>query len=127
MRLRAAVLMVATGVAVAACGGGGSGDGGVGPDLEIERRMGFSVIVAQTGGVLEIGFNADRDSDRGEAFDITDSLWRIGDGPWNEPPVTCVGRGQRVEMGVAKVQNEARPGLLKERVVWIACLPSAEG
>jgi hypothetical protein len=73
-----------------------------------------------------IGFSADRNAASGEAFDITQAVWRQQDGPWNEPPVTCVGRGQRVELGVSQVQNESQPGLLMDRVVWIACLAPPE-
>ena len=109
----------------AACGGGDGGDV-TGPDLEVERRTGFAVIVETSGDTIEIGFSTDRDSDSGEAFDVTDALWRIQDGPWNEPPVTCVGKGQRIELGISNVQNESRPGLLAERVIWVSCLASAD-
>jgi len=89
--------------------------------------MGFAVIVDQTAGGIEIGFSADRDSESGEAFDVTDALWRIEDGPWNEPPASCIGKGQRLELGISSVQNETRPGLLKERVIWLSCLPPTDG
>jgi len=111
-------------IVTAACGGDG-GDG-AGPDLEVERRIGFAVIVDDSGDGMEIGFSNDRDADSGEAFDVTDALWRIQNGPWNEPPVTCVGKGQRVELGISNVQNESRPGLLAERVVWVSCLAAAD-
>jgi hypothetical protein len=117
--------LVALALVLTACGD--AGGGGTGPDLEIERRIGYAVIVNDSGLTLEIGFNADRDAESGEAFDLTDALWRVEDGPWNEPPVTCVGKGQRVELGLASVQNETRPGLLHERVVWLSCLASADG
>jgi hypothetical protein len=58
---------------------------------------------------------------------VTDALWRVEEGAWNEPPVTCLGRGQRVELGIVDAQNEARPGLLRETVVWIACLSPGDG
>ena len=88
--------------------------------------IGFAVIVDASGDTIEIGFSNDRDADSGEAFDVTDALWRIQDGPWNEPPVTCVGKGQRVELGISNVQNESRPGLLAERVIWVSCLAAAD-
>lgn len=116
--------VAAVALAVSACGGVG-GDGG-GPDLEIERRVGYAVIVDDTAAAMEIGFSTERNAESGEAFDVGDALWRIEDGPWNEPPVTCLGRGQRVELGIASVQNEAKPGLLKDRVVWISCLAPPE-
>lgn len=124
MKARVAGL-VAIALAIAACGSNGGGT--VGADLEVERRMGFAVIVDQTAGGIEIGFSADRDSQSGEAFDITNALWRIEDGPWNEPPVSCIGKGQRIELGISNVQNETRPGLLKERVIWLSCLPPTDG
>lgn len=100
-----------------ACGG----DTGT-TSLEIESTVGYAVIVEQIGEQIEIGLNSDRDATAGEAYDVTHAIWRVADGPWNEPPVTCIGRGQRVELGVTMVENEARPGLLKERVVWLVCL-----
>lgn len=115
--------MTAATLILGACAGGGSEGGG----LEIERRTGYAVVVDQSAGGVEIGFSADRDAASGAGFDVSTSLWRLDDGPWNEPPVTCLGRGQRVELGIAEVQNEARPGLLEERVVWIACLSPEEG
>ena len=90
--------------------------------LDIETRTGYAVIVEETADSLSIGFNADRDAPAGEAFDVTQAIWRVGDGPWNEPPVSCLGRGQRVQLGITQVENEARPGLLEERVVWLVCL-----
>jgi hypothetical protein len=57
---------------------------------------------------------------------VTESVWRIEDGPWIEPPVECLGKGQRIELGISQVENEQRPGLLKERVVWVACLAPEE-
>lgn len=92
------------------------------PDLEIERRVGFAVVVEERFDGVSIGFNTERDAASGEGFEVGEAVWRIDDGPWNEPPVTCLGRGQRIEIGVTQVQNVERPGLLQERVVWLACL-----
>lgn len=97
-----------------------------GTDLDIERRLGYAVVVDDEGDQLMVGFSEDRNAASGEAFDITQAVWRIEDGPWNSPPVTCVGRGQRVELGIAQVQHEAQPGLLNDRVVWISCLAPAQ-
>jgi hypothetical protein len=49
-------------------------------------------------------------------------VWRVENGPWNQPPVTCIGKGQRIELGVSQVQNEIQPGLLMPRVIWVGCL-----
>jgi len=103
---------------VVACGGGTS----TSSDLDVERRTGYSVIVETRSDGASIGFASDRDAVSGEEFDVTEAVWRIDDGPWIEPPVTCLGKGQRVEIGVTQVESESRPGLLKERVVWVACL-----
>jgi hypothetical protein len=113
-------VLVAVGLLVAACGG----DGGAttGPDLDVERQIGYAVIVEERADGLSIGFNADRDAEAGDEYDVSESIWRIEDGPWIEPPVTCLGKGQRVELGISQVENEERPGLLKDRVVWVACL-----
>jgi hypothetical protein len=102
---------------VTACGGG------TGPtSLEIDTTTGYAVIVEQVGAEISIGLNANRDATAGEAYDVSQAIWRIDEGRWNEPPVTCLGRGQRVELGIAMVENQSRPGLLKERVVWLVCL-----
>ncbi len=93
-----------------------------GADLEIERRIGFAVIVEERADGASIGFSIDRDASAGQEFDVTGAVWRIDQGPWNEPPVACIAKGQRVELGIAQVENAQRPGLLKDRVVWIACL-----
>ena len=124
MKSRMAGLVAMT-LVMAACGGDGGGAGGL--DLEIERRTGFAVIVNDFPTGIEIGFSTDRDAESGEAFDVTDALWRIEDGPWNEPPVSCIGKGQRLELGLSSVQNEGRPGLLKERVIWLSCLAPTDG
>ena len=113
-RLAALVTLLAL---VTACG-----EGSTGPDLAIERRLGFAVIVEERPDGLSIGFADDRDAATGEEFDVTDAMWRVDDGPWNEPPVECLGRGQRIELGISRVQNADRPGLLKDRVVWVSCL-----
>jgi hypothetical protein len=102
-----------------ACGGGAVSTG---PDLAVDRRTGYAVIVEMRADGLSIGFSTDRDALAGEEYDVSRSLWRIEDGPWIEPPVSCLGRGQRVELGISQVENEARPGLLKDRVIWVACL-----
>lgn len=114
---RIAPALVALALASGACAADATGT-----SLDIETRTGYAVIVEETAGSLSIGFNADRDAAAGEAFDVTQAVWRVGEGPWNEPPVSCLGRGQRVRLGITQVENEARPGLLKERVVWLVCL-----
>lgn len=103
-------------VTVTACGGGRAST-----SLEIETVVGYAVIVEEVGEQISIGLNSDRDATAGDAYDVSQAIWRIEDGPWNEPPVTCVGRGQRVELGISMVENETRPGLRKERVVWLVC------
>ncbi len=124
MKARMAVVVAAV-LAVTACGS--EGGSSTGPDLQIERRDGFAVIVDESAGTIEIGFSTDRDAESGEAYDVTAALWRIEDGPWNEPPVSCIGKGQRLELGISSIQNEARPGLLKERVIWVSCLAATDG
>jgi len=109
--------LVALGLAATACAADAADT-----SLDIETRTGYAVIVEEAADSLSIGFNADRDAPAGEAFEVTQAVWRVGDGPWNEPPVTCLGRGQRVQLGITQVENESRPGLLKERVVWLVCL-----
>jgi hypothetical protein len=112
--------LIAFGLVAAACGGDGGST--TGPDLDVERQIGYAVIVEQRVDGLSIGFNADRDAVAGDEYDVSESIWRVEDGPWIEPPVTCLGKGQRVELGISQVENETRPGLLKDRVVWVACL-----
>ena len=129
MLRKAAVIAVIAALALiaAGCGDDTSTADPAGADLAIERSVGFAVVVDDTGSSLMIGFNADRDAAAGESFDISQAVWRIDDGPWNEPPVTCVGRGQRVELGISQVQSETQPGLLNDRVIWISCLaPESE-
>jgi len=108
---------------VSACAGDTDSTG---PDLDVERRAGYAVIVEDRPDGVSIGFATDRDAPSGVEFDVTESVWRIEDGPWIEPPVACLGKGQRIELGISQVENEQRPGLLKERVVWIACLAPEE-
>lgn len=125
----ALVLLLAVALLASACGGGGeeAATAGPAPDLEIERRTGYAVVVDESGGLIQIAFNPDRDAETGEGFDVTESVWRIEDGAWNQPPISCLGRGQRLELGIAQVQNESQPGLLKDYVVWVSCLAPAEG
>jgi hypothetical protein len=123
-RLMGALLAV---VLLAAACGGGSEETPAAPDLAVERQSGYAVVVDQSGGRILIGFSSDRNATSGDSYDVTQAVWRIQDGPWNEPPVTCLGRGQRLELGISKVQNEAQPGLLKNRVIWLSCLSPAEG
>lgn len=127
MSRRLALFATVIALAGTACNQGGEG-GSSGGDLDIERRAGYAVVVDTGGGGITIGFSTDRDAPGGAAFDVTDALWRVDDGPWTVPPVTCLALGQRIELGVAQVQDEARPGLLFERVVWVSCLaPPEEG
>ena len=97
------------------------------PDLAIERQVGFAVVVDQTGGRTLIGFNADRNAISGDSYDVSQAVWRVESGPWNEPPVTCLAVGKRIELGITKVQNATLQGLLKNRVVWLSCLAPADG
>lgn len=121
MNKRTVLLAVAFALVLAACGGDSEG-ASTGADLQIERRIGFAVVVNENAGRLQIGFAADRDATSGEAFDVTNALWRLEDGSWNQPPVSCVARGQQVEIGVTQVQDANAPGLLVDHVVWVACL-----
>jgi len=122
-------LILAMSLLVSACGGADDGTGidGAAPDLEIDRRTGYAVVVNETGGRMQIAFSEDRDAEIGEGFDVTQSVWRIEDGAWNEPPISCLGRGQRLELGIAQVQNEFQPGLLESRIVWVSCLAPDDG
>ena len=118
---RLITIALVLGIVAAACGGGEEG-GGV-PDLEIERRVGYAVVVDEQPDGLAIGFSNDRDAEAGEEFDVSQAIWREEDGPWTAPPVTCLAIGRRVELGITQVETEERPGLLRDRVVWLACLP----
>lgn len=119
---RTTAFMLFSILVLAACGGGGT----PGADLEIERRTGFIVAVDRSGGSILVGFNIDEDAITGDALDVTDAMWRIDDGPFTEPPPTCVMAGQRIEIGVSSVQRAGSPGLTEDRVVWVSCL-SPEG
>ena len=119
-RLMASLLVVA--LLAAACGQG-TEESPSAPDLAVERQTGYAVVVDQSGGRILIGFSTDRNATSGDSYDVTQSVWRIQEGPWNEPPVTCLGKGQRLELGISKVQNQSQPGLLKARVIWLSCLP----
>jgi hypothetical protein len=122
-RLMGALAVVA--LLAAACAGD-SEETPAAPDLEVERQVGYAVVVDQSGGRILIGFSTDRNATSGDSYDVTQTVWRLQDGAWNEPPVTCLGRGQRLELGIAKVQNESQPGLLKSRVIWLSCLSPEE-
>jgi len=123
-RLMASLLAVA--LLAAACGGE-SEESPSAPDLAVERQTGYAVVVDQSGGRILIGFSTDRNATSGDSYDVTQAVWRVQDGAWNEPPATCLGRGQRLELGISKVQNASQPGLLKNRVIWLGCLsPEAE-
>lgn len=111
-------LAIISALVLAACGG----DAAPGPDLEIERRTGFVVAVERSGGSVLIGFNVDEDAITGDALDVTEALWRVDEGPFTEPPPTCITAGSRVEVGVSKVQRSDAPGLVEDRVVWVSCL-----
>jgi hypothetical protein len=118
MWLRLTLTFLAMALVGTACSGGTN----AGADLLIERTTGYSVIVEQRIDGASIGFSEDRDAVSGTEYDVSESIWRIDDGPWIEPPVTCLGKGQRIELGISQVENESRPGLLKDRVVWVTCL-----
>jgi hypothetical protein len=121
--MRGAALLAVLVLTMAACG---RDDGGTGADLTIERRVGYVVALESGGNSLLIGFDENRDARGGEQFEVASALWRVDDGLWNEPPVTCIGLGKRIELGIAEVQNVDRPGLLLERVVWLSCLEAEE-
>jgi hypothetical protein len=127
LRSRLIASLLAVALLAAACGEQ-SEEAPAAPDLAIERQTGYAVVVDQSGGRILIGFSTDRNATSGDSYDVTQAVWRVQDGPWNEPPVTCLGKGQRLELGISKVQNESQPGLLKNRVIWLSCLnPEATG
>ena len=109
----------------AACGGEGE-EAAPAPDLSIDRQVGYAVVVDETGGRILIGFSTDRNATSGDSYDVSQAVWRIEQGPWNEPPVTCLSVGKRLELGISKVQNATQPGLLKNRVIWVSCLAPAD-
>lgn len=124
-KARLIVALVATALLAGACGDAAEEETSTtapAPDLAIERVVGYAVVVDQTGGRTLIGFNADRNATSGDSYDVSQAVWREGGGQWNEPPVGCLRVGQRVELGIAKVQNASQQGLLKSRVVWLGCL-----
>ena len=113
---------------LAGCAQDDATSSGTGEDLPVERRTGYAVVVEEQTDRVTIGFSSDRDATSGEAYDVTEALWRIGpDGAWSQPPATCLAKGQRIELGITEVQDEERPGLLFEYVVWMSCLdPESE-
>jgi hypothetical protein len=123
-RLILALALIA--LLAAACGDEGE-EAAPAPDLSVDRQVGYAVVVDETGGRILIGFSADRNATSGDSYDVSQAVWRIEQGPWNEPPVTCLSVGKRLELGISKVQNASQPGLLKNRVIWLSCLaPDAE-
>ncbi len=89
------------------------------------RRHDCLIVPRLIGQVVyhgHVSISTVRDSVSGEELDVTESVWRIDDGSWTEPSVTCMSKGQRIELCIAQVENEGRPGLLKDRVVWVAYL-----
>jgi hypothetical protein len=129
-RARLILALVATALLLAACGGGEgatttAAGPDTGPDMVIERRVGYAVVVDETAGRLLIGFSPDRNATSGDSYDISQAVWRVESGLWSAPPTTCVTVGKRLELGVADVQNANQPGLLYERVIWLSCLPPA--
>jgi hypothetical protein len=125
LRTRLMASLLALALLAAACGEQ-SDETPAGPDLAVERQVGYAVVVDQSGGRILIGFSTDRNATSGDSYDVTQAVWRVQDGAWNEPPVTCLGRGQRLELGISKVQNASQPGLLKSRVIWLGCLTPEE-
>lgn len=120
-RVRLMGALAAVALLAAACGGDSEG-APASPDLTVERQTGYAVVVDHSGGRILIGFSADRNATSGDSYDVTQAVWRMQDGAWNEPPATCLSKGQRVELGITKVQNASQPGLLKSRVIWLSCL-----
>jgi hypothetical protein len=125
-RARLIVALVLTALLVAACGDDAQ-EPAPAADLTIERQVGYAVVVDQTGGRTLVGFSADRNATSGDSYDVSQVVWRVEEGPWNEPPATCLTVGKRIELGISKVQNASQPGLLKNRVIWVSCLAPADG
>ena len=126
--MRSARLILAlalTALFAASCGDEGEEPAAT-PDLSIDRQVGYAVVVDETGGRTLIGFSADRNATSGDSYDVSQAVWRVEAGPWNEPPVTCLAVGKHLELGISKVQNVAQPGLLKDRVIWLSCLSLAD-
>ncbi|MFH1329585.1 MAG: hypothetical protein ABIJ48_02840 [Actinomycetota bacterium] len=124
-RSRLVLALALTALLVAACGEEGE-QPVVTPDLSIDRQVGYAVVVDQTGGRTLIGFSTDRNAISGDSYDVSQAVWRVEAGPWNEPLVTCLAVGKRLELGISKVQNASQPGLLKNRVIWLSCLAPAD-
>lgn len=120
-RTRLVLPLLVVALLAAACGEESEGPPAA-PDLAVERQVGYAVVVDQSGGRILIGFSSDRNATSGDSYDVTQAVWRVQDGAWNEPPATCLGKGQRLELGISKVQNASQPGLLKSRVIWLSCL-----
>ena len=120
-RWRLMVILALGGLLLAACGEEEQAPA-TAPDLAVDRQVGYAVVVDETGGRILIGFNADRNATSGDSYDLSQAVWRVEAGPWNEPPITCLSVGKRLELGISKVQNAAQPGLLKNRVIWVGCL-----
>lgn len=122
-RLMASLLAVA--LLVAACAEG-SEEAPAAPELTVDRQIGYAVVVDHSGGRILIGFSTNRNATSGDSYDVTQAVWRVQEGAWNEPPATCLAKGQRLELGITKVQNASQPGLLKSRVIWLSCLSPAD-
>ncbi len=124
MFITRAAAFVVLAAAIVAC----SGDAGPSstPDLRIERTIGYAVAIDESNDTIQIGLSDDRDAVGGKIYDVTQAVWRNEDGPWNLPPASCLVIGRRVELGVSQVQDEARPGLLMDRVIWLSCLAPAD-
>jgi len=123
-RTRFIVAWALTALLLGACGEK-EGEATPAPDLQIERRAGYAVVVDESGGRTLIGFSADRNATSGDSYDVSQALWRVEAGNWNEPPVGCLAVGRRLELGISKVQNASQPNLLRDRVVWLSCLAPA--
>ena len=121
-RTRLMGTLAAIALLVAACAGD-SAETPAAPDLTVDRQTGYAVVVDHSGGRILIGFSTNRNATSGDSYDVTQAVWRVQDGAWNEPPATCLSKGQRLELGITKVQNASQPGLLKSRVIWLSCLP----
>lgn len=125
-RMRIVLALALTALFAASCGEEGEEPVAT-PDLSIDRQVGYAVVVDETGGRTLIGFSTDRNATSGDSYDLSQAVWRVEAGPWNEPPVTCLAVGKHLELGISKVQNASQPGLLKNRVIWLSCLaPAAE-
>ncbi len=95
-RLILALALIA--LLAAACGDEGE-EAAPAPDLSIDRQVGYAVVVDETGGRILIGFSTDRNATSGDSYDVSQAVWRIEQGPWNEPPVDLPGGGQAAGVG----------------------------